>query len=225
MGQTPLDDEAFQQLAALAKKNADEAQKSVPKKADQGKPGVPSTNGFGTKSGNPKGQGTKGKVRPGDPGQGGTNGIGGSPRKMSKREVFAARWRFDFSGTPRQHAEKLAAAGVIVVVADQTGTRFAKVVDLKCRPVVQPMALPKPEYVVQWRNRSTSLKGLAYELRLPFAPPFVVLLMPQAREMTMADAEGEFAERNSRDLKTVRGTLIYFQRQNGKYEPVVLAQQ
>jgi len=230
MAQTP--DDVLRELALLSK-DAEKVQSELKKAAATTKPAGTSketkfakSNGTGGVKGGTGSSGT-GTGGAGSGGTGGTGGTGGSPRQLSKREIFAARWRFDLTGNARQHAEKLAAAGVIVVLPEPRGRFFVRIDDLKRRPVeLKPINLPRFEDAVQWRNDDyTSRDTLSKELRLPYVPAFIVLLLPQNRELKMADVEAEFAERTGRDLKGVRATLFDFQLQNGKYEPVVLAQE
>ena len=81
--------------------------------------------------------------------------------------------------------------------------------------------LPDPKDFVSWKNTSqASIVGFAREVKLPFLPKTVVLLLPKEREQRMAAEEARFAAEQGRDLRTVRKTYFDFRLRNGSYEPV-----
>jgi hypothetical protein len=165
------------------------------------------------------GPGKGNKTGPGT-GQGGTPG-----RKRTRAEIFAQRWRFELEGSGKQHADKLAAAGVVLVVPDPSG-KLLVIRDLRRRPV-EPRAenLDPFKDAVLWENRKPqSTVALARELRLKWAPPIVFLLLPKDREQLMADAEQAYAEKTGRALNTVTETWFDFQLRDGGFQPVVIRQ-
>ncbi len=186
-------------------------------------------------SNNPKGiggQGGPGGIGKGKrPGPG--TGEGGVGRKATAQEIKAWRWRFDLVGSPKQHADKLERTGVLVAVPEpnrppdpRTGPHLF-ITDLKRRPVkLEKGDFNKYADAVKWyNNRPESVRGLAQELKLPFVPAYVVLLLPKDREEKMAAEEKRFAEQHHHNLDRVRETWFDFRLQNGVYEPVVTRQE
>src|SRR5262249_23908868 len=184
--------------------------------------------------GDPEGGTSSGKQGSGGtgdgPGKGNKSGPGtgqgGYPgRKATRAEIFAQRWRFDLEGNGKQHADKLRAAGVVLVVPDPTG-KLLVIRDLGRRPV-EPRAenLEPFKDAVRWENRQPqSTVALARELRLKWAPPIVFLLLPKDREQLMADAEQAYAEKNGRSLRTIQETWFDFQVRGDGFQPVVIRQ-
>ncbi len=169
-----------------------------------------------------------GGVGPGKgPGVGpGPGGVGGIPGEAATRaEILAARWRFNPSGSPHEHVQKLIAAGVRVGFKDGNGF-FWQIADLKKRPVaLQREPFEKYKDTVKWFNQEPrSVIGLANELRLPAPPLQFVLLLPQDREQKLADAELKFAKDRNRDLSKVQETWFDFRSVGGSFEPVVTGQ-
>jgi hypothetical protein len=204
-----------------------------PKAALTAKSGGTKRNASGT--GSPKGVG--GANGPGGTGKGtrpalGSGGPPGSARKATEAEIKAWRWEFDLKGNPKEHADKLDKAGVIVAVpkggniGDRRDTPLMVISDLKRRPVVLQPARPEQfADAVKWYNQQpASIQGLVQELKLPFAPPYIVLLLPKDREARMAAEEKRYADQHGNDLNRVQKTLFDFRLQNGAYEPVVLTQ-
>jgi hypothetical protein len=156
----------------------------------------------------------------GPPGKGGPRGIA-----LTKQQVYAQRWRFDMSGNGKEHAAKLAAAGVILIVHDRFGG-YGVLRDLRKRP-----AVPMPENLfalrnaVQWtNNKQDSLFGLATELQLNAVPVAVTILLPKEREEKMAEAEAAYAQQHGLDFKQITETWFDFRLHNGTFEPVVIRQ-
>ncbi len=148
-------------------------------------------------------------------------------------EIKAWRWQFDLSGPPKEHADKLDRAGVIVAVPDPKAGHIDPrnaplllITDLKRRPVtLQPAEPGRFADSVKWYNRTPdSIQGLVQELRLPFMPACIVLLMPKDREQKMADLEKRFAQEHGMDVERVQHTTFDFRLQGGVYEPVVINQ-
>jgi hypothetical protein len=235
------DPESSTLLDTLNKINEDASKRSqtAPSASGPAKTGTAKKSGS-SGTGNPKGVG--GANGPGGigtgkkpgPGRGGDGGIG---RKATEAEVKAWRWRFDLSGGPREHADKLEKAGVIVAIPDpKAGNMDPKVApllviaDLKLRPVkLRPAAANEFADAVKWFNtRPESVQGLAQELRLQQLrmpqPPYIVLLLPKERENKMAAEEARYAQQHGNNVATLRETLFDFRLQNGVYEPVVLGQ-
>jgi hypothetical protein len=163
----------------------------------------------------------KGKGGAGGPGSG--SGPRGVP--MTKQQIFAQRWRFDMSGNGREHAAKLAAAGVILIIHDQFNNSGV-VRDLKRLPVRPiPENLMPFKDAVQWtNNRQESLVGLATALQLRFVPIAVQILLPKEREEKMAEAEAAFARKQGRPFDRINETWFDFRLVNGAFEPVVIRQ-
>lgn len=151
-------------------------------------------------------------------------GSGGMGRKLTRAEVHARRWDFNLFGTPKEHADKLVAAGVILVVPSPRG--FLAVRDLKRRPVqLVPQDMERYKDAVYWINNVPgSVAGLADELRLGFRPAFVVMLLPTSREQEIADAEAAYAAARGRDLNSIQQTFFDFRFRGGKFEPIVIDQ-
>jgi hypothetical protein len=149
-------------------------------------------------------------------------GISGQP---TKQQIFAQRWRFDMSGNGREHAAKLAAAGVILIVYDQFGNSGV-VRDLRRRPTRPvPENLVKFKEAVQWtNNKQDSLAGLAEALQLGFRPIAVQILLPKEREEKMAEAEAAYARKQGRPFDRITETWFDFRLVNGRFEPVVIRQ-
>jgi len=198
------------------------------------KPGGVGKTGAATKPGGTKGMGK-------DTGGGGSGGKdkrpgpGGGPPggKATEQEAKAFRWRFDMTGSPKEHADKLDRAGVMIAVPDPAAGKadprsgpYLFITDLKRRPVqFDRKDLSQFAGAVKWyNNRPESVQGLAQELKLPFVPPFVVLLLPKDREARMAAEEKRYADDHRRKLDTIQETWFDFRLQNGGYEPVVTKQ-
>jgi len=212
----PEIDDSIRQIA----READSAVKKAMNIASTGgNPDGGKTVGKGGTGGVGDGPGKGNKTGPGV-GQGGPGG-----GKATRAEIFAARWRFELGGNPREHATKLDVVGVILAVPDPRG-EFFLIRDFKRRPAELRRENLEPfRDAVKWYNVTpASLAGLARELRLPFTPRYVVMLLPRDREQLMADAEQAYAERNGRSLKTVRETSFDFQLRDGAFQPVVIQQ-
>jgi hypothetical protein len=145
--------------------------------------------------------------------------------KLTKQQLFARRWRLDLSGNGKEHARKLVAAGVIVLVRDSED-RYFKVRDMKPRPVeTVPEKLSNFKDSVLWINmRKESLTALGKELQLTFVPTAAAIIIPKDREKKMADAEAKHAQRESRPLEKINETWFDFRMRNGALEPVVIRQ-
>lgn len=221
-GQPPLPPELRLELEKIAKDAADQIEREMQKakgpetKAVGDKPGIKGT-------GNPKGVGGQGGSGDG-PGKGnkfgpgtGKGGFGGT---MTKQRIFALRWNFDVSGDGKEHARKLANAGVHVGFFDAKDNFFL-ITDINRRPAdFQRAQAPDFKKVVFWTNGlPQSMQGLAKELQLPAAPKYVLMLLPKDREEKMAAEEERFAKANRRKLETVRRTVFDFELRNGVYEP------
>jgi hypothetical protein len=186
--------------------------------------------GTAAKQAGPPGDGGTGNGSGGGngPGKGRGNGPGdgtGIPGLATRAEVLAQRWRFNPSGSPREHVEKLTAAGVRVGFKDGND-QFWLIRDLKKRPVdFQLESFDKYNDTVKWFSQEPrSVLGMAHELRLPGPPQFFVLLLPKDREQKLADAEFQFAKARNRDLKRVEETWFDFRPVGGAFEPVVVGQ-
>jgi hypothetical protein len=212
----------FEQLRADAdKRSKDPAPKSGSKGGILGGKGVVGGTG---KSGAGKG---------GQGGTGGTGRAGGGGRKATDQEIKAWRWRFDLAGAPKVHADKLDRAGLIIAVPDpaegkanpEKGPYFL-IRDLKRRPIsLEKIDLSKYQDSVKWYSqKADSVRDLAKEIKLPFVPEFVVLLLPKDREAKMAAEERRFALQNGTNPAIVRETVFDFRLQNGVYEPVAVSQ-
>lgn len=198
------------------------------------KPAVSAKAGPGTKAGGtPGGQNGQGGSGGDGKGKGPGKGPGGVGRKATDQEIKAWRWRFDLAGTPKEHADKLDRAGLIIAIPEPGAGRpdpekgpYLLASDLKRRPI--PLAkidLAKYQDSVKWYNsKPDSVRGLIEELKLPFVPPFVVLLLPKDRETKMAAEERRFAQQNRLDPAKVQETTFDFRLQNGMYEPIAIKQ-
>lgn len=214
-------------LETLAKLGKDAASQSTKETAPpQSKSGSPKISG----SGNPKGTGGQGGSGGGAGkgmkgsgfGSGGNLGSG----KATKQQIYAQRWRFDLSGSGKEHAAKLQAVGVIIGVADPSG-RFLVITDLNRRPVHARVDNPnKYKDAVTWVNQEPgSVLALAKEVQLSFVPARVFLLLSKEREEKMAQEEADFARKQGRDPNRIQATWFDFRLQDGIYEPVVLRQE
>jgi hypothetical protein len=206
-------------LSDVGKEADTQAKKEAQKPASIKMPGT----------GNPKGVGGKGGTG-GGPGRG-TKGSGlglGGPggRKASKAEIYAWRWRFDLTGSGKEHAQKYLAMGVTVAILAPTG-KYLFVGDLRRRPVdLQPGNLEKFKDAVKWQNtKPESLQALARELQLPFVPAQVIILLPRDREERMAAEELRYAEKMGRGPQQIQATWFDFRLRDGVFEPVVIMQQ
>lgn len=208
-------------LAELGKDAANQAKKeAVPQKpATIVMPGT----------GKPKGVGGLGGTGggPGRGSQGTGTGVGGFPggRKATKAEIYAWRWRFDLTGSGKEHAEKYLAMGVTVALRGPTGN-YLFVGDLRRRPVdLTPGNLAKFKDAVKWQNtKPESLHALAKELQLPFVPDQVIILLPRDREEKMAAEEMRYAQKTGRPAQQIQATMFDFRLRDGVYEPIVLQQ-
>jgi hypothetical protein len=183
-------------------------------------------------------KGILGAKRPGgSTGKLGKGGQGGGPRgfgpKATDQEIKAWRWRFDLTGSPRDHADKLDRTGLIVAVPDPAAGKpdpkkgqHLFIRDLKRRPVMLEKGdFTKYEEAVKWYNRTPeSVRGLVKELQLPFVPEYVVLLLPKDREAKMAAEEHRFAQQHGMNPAAVQETWFDFRLQNGVYEPIAIRQ-
>ncbi|MCI0642540.1 MAG: hypothetical protein L0Y72_22265 [Gemmataceae bacterium] len=213
---TNTKDELDAALAKLGKEAEDQAKPkpiktpTAPSKGSQ--KGASGQGGVGSGTG----KGTKGF----GPGVGGPGG-----RKLTKAEVYAIRWHFNLSGTPKEHVEKLIAIGVTVAVP-QPRSGWAFIPDLRRRPVeLQAGNLDKYKDAVKWQNTDPiSMQGLTHELKLPFVPPAVLMLLPKDREERMAAEELHFAQQVGRPPEQIRKTVFDFRLKGGVFEPVVIDQ-
>ncbi len=214
------DIEKAKQDAAKAKELADQAKRQKDKAAIVASVAGPNNRGGNSRPGGQGGGGGRGnKFGAGT----GTGGAGGS---ATKQEILAWRWRFDLTGGGREHAEKLHSVGVTVAFPDPLGG-FLVVHDLSKRPVqLKKDSLAAYKDAVKWYNtKPESVQALAQELRLPFVPRFVMLLLPKDREEKMAAEEARFAEAQGRSPQAVRATWFDFRLQGGSFEPVALKQE
>jgi len=160
-------------------------------------------------------------------GKGKGDGSGGLPgRAMTKQEVFAQRWRFDLSGNGKEHADKLTAAGVILVVHNRFNHAFV-IKDLRRRPLEADQGYPVQfKDAVKWYNRSRqSIALLGQHLSInPDLISQLELLLPKEREEKMAEAEAAFARKQGRAMNQVTETWFDFRLVNGSFEPVVIRQ-
>jgi hypothetical protein len=179
------------------------------------------------KGNNGKGGGEGGGIGTGKgPGVGPGRGTGGTPGGLTRAEILAYRWRFDPTGSPREHVKKLQEAGIIVAFVNEPNGQMWRIVDLKKRPVdVQLEPAEKHKDTVKWYSQNPNMViGVAKELRLPVQPLHFILLLPKDREQRFADAEYKYALDRGRDLKQVQATWFDFRPAGGSYEPVVIAQ-
>ena len=215
-------DDLLKQLGKLGQ-DAEKRSQSPPKLSG------PTRSGSGTKTAG-GGAGPKGSG-----GQGGGKGMpgGGGGRKATDQEIKAWRWRFDLTGGPKEHADKLDRAGLIVAVPDITAGKpdprkgpYLFIKDLKRRPVtIEKGDLAKYEDAVKWYNqRPESVRALGDELKLEQIPPYIVLLLPRDREAKMAAEELRFAKHNRMDISKVQETWFDFRLKNGAYEAVAIRQ-
>jgi len=174
------------------------------------------------------GQGGGGKGTGKGSGEGPGNSVGGYPSSSTapRAAILAARWRFDPQGSPRDHVNKLMAAGIIVGFQDQAGS-FSLIHDLKQRPVTyhrEPMDNYKD--TVKWFSQNPSMVvAVARELQITKIQPLhFVLLLPKDREQKFADVELKFAQDRNRDMQHVKATWFDFRPVGGSFEPVVLGQ-
>lgn len=175
-------------------------------------------NGGGGQGGGGYGPGKGPGVGPGD-------GIGGPAGNATQAEIYARRWRFNLAGTPREHVQKLLAAGVVVGFKDGNDL-FWLITDLKNRPVqfrLEPFA--KYENSVKWKSENPhSVLSLSQELRMPGPPACFILLLPKDREQRLANLEAQFARERNRDLSQVTETWFDFRQVGGAFEPAVVGQ-
>ncbi|MCI0376650.1 MAG: hypothetical protein L0215_03510 [Gemmataceae bacterium] len=215
-------DELDAALAKLGKEAEDQAKTKAPSlKAPAAPAKTPGAR-------NPKGMLGQGGVGggPGKGGKGSGPGLGGpGGRKLTKAEVYANRWHFNLSGTPKEHVEKLIAIGVTVAVP-QPRSGWAFIPDLRRRPVeLSPGSLEKYKDAVKWQNTDPiSMQGLTHELKLPLVPPAVLMLLPKDREERMAAEELQFAQQAGRPPEQIRKTVFDFRLKGGVFEPVVIEQ-
>lgn len=222
-----LEPAASDDIFASLNKSIVEVNRDPPKPAVK-QPKIAST--IGSSKGVVDGKGRGGLGGGGD-GTGRGKGVGpglGGPggRKLTRQDILAWRWRFDMSGDGKEHADKLSAIGVILVVPDPAGKPLV-IRDLKRRPVeALPEDISKFKDAVRWLNRKPdSVFILAKELQLPFVPDRVELYLPRDREEKISEVEQRFARRLSRPMQNVRATWFDFQLRNGVYEPVVIRQE
>jgi hypothetical protein len=208
-------------LANLEKEAVDQAKENTPTKkpakiAARSTSNLKGTGGVGGTGGGP-GRGHKGM----GPGAGGLGG-----RKATKAEIYAWRWRFDLTGNGKEHATKLAAFGVTLAIPTPQGG-FVFIHDLRRRPaILQPGNIEKYKDAVKWKNTEPgSLLELARELKLPFVPTMVIMLLPQDREEKMASEELRFAQKMGIAPQQIQATWFDFHLRDGVYEPVAIRQQ
>jgi hypothetical protein len=228
---TESKDKLIDELKKLGLDAANRAKDPTPKPANPPKGSIAGKSG----AGGPKGDGGQGGAGgnskgPGGPGKGGPGGFG---RKATEQEIKAWRWRFDLTGTPKEHADKLDRAGLLVAVPDPRAGKVDPkkgphqfIRDLKRRPVMlEDGDFAKYEDAVKWYNSTPdSVRGLAQELNLKDVPAYVVLLLPKDREKKMAAEEKRFAVQNRNDPARIQETWFDFRLQNGVYEPVAIKQ-
>ncbi len=218
-----ISDDPLAELAKLAKET--QAQIDAKMKADKiakagnTTGGTDSPKGTGGKGGGGKDVGLGSKTGPGV----GIGGLGG--RKLTRPEIFSRRWRFNLSGDPAKHAEKLVQMGVVIAVP-QTGEDYLVARDLKRRPVEFIKEDMSPyKNAVKWQNDlATSLQGLARELQMPAVPQRIFMLLPKDREEAMAEAEASYARSQRRNVAAIQETWFDFRLRNGVYEPFVVSQ-
>jgi hypothetical protein len=204
-------------------------------KTPDAKPTNPAKGGTGVKGASGPAKGTGGQGGTGGMGKGSKPGPGpggGIGRKATEQEIKAWRWRFDLTGGPKEHADKLDKAGLMVAVPDREGKANPKtsthlfISDLKRRPVTLERGdFTRFDEAVKWYNtKADSVRGLKEELKLPFLPDYVVLLLPKDREAKMAAEELRFAKQHNNDPTKVTETWFDFRLQNGVYEPIATKQ-
>ena len=66
---------------------------------------------------------------------------------------------------------------------------------------------------------------LAKELKLPFVPSMVIMLLPQEREEKMAAEEMRYAQKMGTPAQLIQATWFDFRLRDGVYEPVAIRQQ
>jgi hypothetical protein len=209
-------------LAKMEKEAAEQAKKDntpVQKPRKLVTPGTGNPKGAGGQggSGGGLGKGTKGSGL-------GSGGPGG--RKATKAEIYAWRWRFDLTGSGKDHANKLAAFGVTLAIPTAEG-KYLFIQDLRRRPVdLQPGNIERFKDAVKWKNSEPgSLRDLAKELQLRFVPTVVIMLLPQDREEKMAAEEMRFAQKMGRPPQQIQATWFDFRLRDGVYEPVAFRQE
>lgn len=231
MGDMPDDTEVISALKKLTEDlNAEEKKQEVKKTVEPPKmPGLVYGKKEGTAVANAgnglgNGPGTGTGKKGGAPGFGDGTGTGfPGGKQITKQDVFAQRWRFDLTGDGKEHANKLAAIGVTLAIPSPRN-EILVIKDLKRRPVIAKNE-PIREYkdAVKWYNqRPESIRPLAKELQLSFAPSMVVMLLPKDREEKMAAEEARFAQEQGRPLNQIRATWFDFQLKDGVYEPVAI---
>ncbi|MBX9678639.1 MAG: hypothetical protein K2X38_07730 [Gemmataceae bacterium] len=211
--------------------NAEDKKKAAAKIEPPKMPGVDySKKGTQTASVSNPGKGGVGNGGGGTGKKGGAPGMGdgtgtGFPggKQITKQDVFSQRWRFDLTGDGKEHANKLAAIGVTLAVPGPRGDILV-IRDLNRRPVAAKTdSLREYKDAVKWYNqRPESIRALAKELQLAFAPNMVVMLLPKEREEKMAAEEARFALEQGRPLNQIRATWFDFQLKDGVYEPVAI---
>jgi hypothetical protein len=223
----------LQKLFGEVQAKASQTEKDLAKKAQANKAAAQKQGMVGKPGGSVKnpgaGGGTGGGIGTGvgkdvGPGRGGRPGqLGGAGRPLTRQEIYAQRWRFDLSGDGPEHANKLVAVGVTLIVA-APGGQFYAIRDLKKRPVdLVPPDASRLRDEVKWYNRDqNSLRNLAATLGLRFQPNFVIMLLPKDREEKMAALEYAEFERRGLDERQVAATWFDFRLTNGTYEPFVV---
>lgn len=188
------------------------------------KPGTNNPGKGGPGTGGGLGAGVGSGVGPGKgPGSGpGNPGLGGGP--ATRAEILAQRWRFNFSGSPRDHLQKLIASGITLGFKDHKN-EFYLINDLKSRPVTwKPAPFDQYKDSVKWYSQAPkSVIDLAKELNMP-APYQYVLLLPSDREQMIANAEFAYAKSRNRDPQRIEETWFDFHIHGGKLEPYVQRQ-
>jgi hypothetical protein len=179
---------------------------------------------------NPKGVGGQGGpgVGPGRGKKGLGKGVGGFPGAKTRQQILAERWRFSLSGSPADHARKLAATGLIPVAPNpQQGGGFSEITGLDRRPVrLKAFNMIAYKDSINWRNANPgSMQGLAAELKLPFVPQVVYMFLPKSQEEKFAAEEQRLLERSKRaSIDLVAETWFDFQLRGGAFEPVAVGQ-
>lgn len=184
----------------------------------------PGQGGPGTGGGLGTGKGTG--VGPGvGPGSGPGKAGSGIPGPMTRAEILAQRWRFDFSGDAKEHLKKLLALGITVGFKDAKND-FYMIDDLKVRPVTwKPAPFDQYKDSIKWYSQSpVSVLGLSKELQMPGPPAHFVLLLPADREQMIADAELAYARTHRREPQRIETTWFDFHITGGKLQPYVQRQ-
>lgn len=215
----PSETEFIEKLKALGKEP--EIKKAAPPVIDKKGPPLVAkkSSGGGVKGGTLGSGGTgfgKGKGR----GVGDGTGTGGAGGPLTRQEFLARRWKFDLSGPPKMHLDKLAKVGFIVGIEGDDG-RFYTVADLKRQPAeLRRDNFEKYQDAVKWENtRPDSISGVAREMGLKMNVRRILLFLPRDREEKVAQEEMRFAKEQRRALDSFRHVWFDFELRGGVYEP------